>query len=890
MRKPRTRRSSVRNAADLHREWLTLVDSEGAFLAVPPLKRVYPQGIPAVTGSARDAMRDAKPLFDAAWDAWDKERDRPEVLDHYRSARDAWVNVILRKLLGWADHYRTASQLASLMTYCVTAPNGAVKAQPTGALAHQDRVGVLVLVVDPVDSLRDMGQDGWAASPIDRMEAMLRSSESTTSIGVVTDGRWWAIVSAPNGSMAASGIVDAQTWVEEAATRDAFVELLSIRRLLGGVESDRLPALFAESVLAAEEITEALGIQVRRAVELVVSAFSEAARDARERGEDDPLPANGDAIYQAVVTVMMRVVFLLFAEERGLMPRSQLFENGYGLAGVLDDLEIRARDEGEESMDGTHLVWHQLLATSHALYSGASFEDMRLPAYGGSLFDPDRFPFLTETTTRGTLAITVPDRVMLHVLRAVQVARPKRQDARRISFRDVDVEQIGYIYEGLLGYTCHRADRIIVGLPGQEGNEPEIPLDVLDDLADDCGDDASLAGAIIAWVKEHQPGAKSSTKSSLKKALAYGDTMEDADRALLSVTRDKEIRGQLRPWIGVIRRDLRGRPTVVLRDGLYVAETPSRKNAGAHYTPRSLAEEVVTYALEPLIYQPGPHQTGNREQWKLISSDSILDLRIADIACGSGAFLVAAARFLARALVEAWTAEGLATGTPREMETRAIREVVAQCLYGADINEMAVEMCKLSLWLVSLDRDLPFSFVDDKVLLGNSLLGVTDLKQIKALNIYPDVSNQGVLFSSDDVSDAAAGMVDLSNVIRRVRRRRQRLASVISDVDPGRTAAAKKRLLGEIETDLAQVRKLADGVIAAGLPFGGKPGRALNKAYEELEAAVSLAFSADGRADSTTLDGIHQPRFDPDCTDGLRAMGLPPLGTCRSRRDGARRL
>ena len=55
-----------------------------------------------------------------------------------------------------------------------------------------------------------------------------------------------------------------------------------------------------------------------------------------------------------------------------------------------------------------------------------------------------------------------------------------------------------------------------------------------------------------------------------------------------------------------------------------------------------------------------------------------------------------------------------------DLHLRAIREVVANCLYGADINDMAVEMCKLSLWLVSLDRDLPFSFVDDKIFLGNS--------------------------------------------------------------------------------------------------------------------------------------------------------------------------
>ncbi len=86
--------------------------------------------------------------------------------------------------------------------------------------------------------------------------------------------------------------------------------------------------------------------------------------------------------------------------------------------------------------------------SSQALYRGASFEDLRLPSYGGSLFDPDRYPFLTTRSERGTLIVTVSDRVMVEVLRSVQMAQLRGQPAQRISFRDIDVEQIGYIYEG----------------------------------------------------------------------------------------------------------------------------------------------------------------------------------------------------------------------------------------------------------------------------------------------------------------------------------------------------------------------------------------------------------------------------------------------------------
>ena len=859
-----------RGAAQQHRQWLELVDTEGPFLSVPVITELHPQGVPELSRERREALRAAKPAFDRAWDAWDADRESAAALVSYRRARDAWVGAVLTGVLGWGGSWTTVQDRPALEETHRVSSDGypPVTATPTGALVRGQEVGALVLVTDPVDSLREVGRDGWATSPIDRMAAMLRAPGSACSIGVVTDGRWWALVSAPRRGSTASGVVDCQTWVEEPATRDAFFELLGVRRLVGGTAQHRLPALFDRSVLAAEEITEALGAQVRRAVELVVTALSEAARDvAGEGGKDgDGLPADAHRVYEAVVTVMMRVVFLLFAEERGLLPAQSLYTGGYGLATVLDALEERARDEGEESMDGTSLTWHRLLATSRALHCGVNVEDMRIPAYGGSLFDPERFPFLTATDASGTLLLTVSDRVMLHVLRSLQIARLKGQEARRLSFRDIDVEQIGYIYEGLLGYTCTRAKETTLGLLGKEGEEPEVPLSVLNELAERHAEDTDLAKAFIAWLKEHQPGAKPPTCSALAKALAAGDTLPDADRALLAVTRDEALRADLRPWIGVIRRDLRGRPVVIQRGGLVVTETPSRRNAGAHYTPRILAEEVVKYALEPLVYSPGPHETDDRSQWQPVSSNRILDLHVADIACGSGAFLVAAARFLARELVEAWTREGaLQQGSrPADLERQALRQVVARCLYGVDINEMAVEMCKLSLWLVSLDKDKPFSFVDDKVFVGNSLLGLTDLRQLRVQHIDPAAAAERRLFELDRTG-AYARALDVDAVVNRVVRRRRELASEVDDTDPARSTTTKQRLQRENEEDLEVLTRVADAVVAAGLDpaVGAKPGKRLNGAYGDLAVALGRAFPADGAGDDSMLGAVLERGLTP---------------------------
>ncbi|MFI5752805.1 Eco57I restriction-modification methylase domain-containing protein [Streptomyces sp. NPDC051644] len=835
-------------AADLHRSWLELVDTDGPFLAVPALDRLWPQGIPQPDARALDAIKDAKPAFEKAWENWDEHPDDEAALDLYREARDTWGDLVLRQGLRWGTSYTVPAPAGSE----IHSPDYAVSVRATGALIHGDTTGALVLLTDPAESLRDPLTDGWSASPIDRMEELLRASG--VPIGVVTDGRWWAIVSARAQTMVASGIVDAQTWIDEPQTRNAFIELLQRRRLIGGKPQDRLTELFGESVTAAEKITEALGTQVRRAVELIVQALSEGALEARRRGEADPLPARRDEVYEGAVTVMMRVVFLLFAEERGLLPQSRLFAMGYGISDELDLLDAREKEEGEQSLDATFLTWHRLLATSQALYRGASFEDLRLPEYGGSLFDPSRFGFLTACDSQNTLAITVSDRVMLEVLRAVQIAQLPG-GARRISFRDIDVEQIGYIYEGLLGYSCEPTKEIVVGLTGSSGSEPEIPLATLEELSQDKRTEAALTDAILAWVKQNQPAAKPSSKSALTKALKAGETLDDIEIALRDVTDDPELRERLRPFIGIIRRDLRGRPLVVEPGGVLLVETPSRASAGAHYTPRSLAEEVVRYALEPLVYAPGPYQTANQDAWQPLDSDQILELRIVDIACGSGAFLVAAARYLADRLVEAWQRQGEARGrTPHDLLVHAIRTVVATCLYGADINGMAVEMCKLSLWLVSLDPKLPFSFVDDKVLHGNALLGLTDADQLRRLHIDPAAAgNQFSIFA-----------LDVDDILDQAARLRRQLASEVDDSDPQRSAATKRRQWRRYQDLTGQLSDVADGVIAAGLQWGGKPGKQLKAAYENLRIAVESAYPAgDGEADPAMLDGIKEGGLTP---------------------------
>lgn len=835
-------RKRTNKSSDVHSDWLAQVDVDGPFLAYPVLKDMWPNGMDRLgdTDNRLVTFKQAYAQWQRAFDRYVDQTKTPESKSTYDAIRRAWIDVVLDDIAEWAE-LRIDSDVM------VRSPGEQITVTASGALKGRDgSPAALLMICEPTSGLRYAGLDGWAANEIDRLAMLLRKAE--VEVGIVTDGQWWALVWAKEGEPTGSGMVNALTWAEEPLLRDAFFTLINQRRFRATDAEQRLTRLFERSELEAEEITEALGTQVRRSVELLIQAFSEARLEAAKADDPDPLTEKPDDIYQAAVTVMMRIVFLLFAEERDMLPTEQLYWDSYAIRDLLDDLRTQAAG-GEEHLDESFDAWHRLLAVSQALHEGVNYDEMRMPAYGGSLLDPERFPWLGATDTRG-LRLKVSDRVMLHVLQSVQtvVARGER---RRISFRDIDVEQIGYIYEGLLGYSCAEVtDDIILGLVGKDGAEPEIPLGIVNDLYDDHGGDSKrFAAALVAWVKENQPTASGKTPAALTKLVGEepdGEARAELVRLLTpAADGDAKLLDTLVSWGNLIRRDLRNIPLVFPVGGLIVVETPSRKNAGAHYTPRSLAEEVVLHALHPLVYEPGPIQTNDESQWRLKSAASILDLRIADIAAGSGAFLVAAARYLAARLVEAWVAEGLlksgrATDAD-ELRRSALREVIARCLYGADINPMAVEMCKLSLWLVSMDKSKPLSFVDDKVFCGNSLLGLTSLDQLRYLHIDPQpLKMQQQLLVDIDAKIATASQL------------RSELAIPVDEHDPMRSARAKARLLDQFHTATAELRLIGDGIVAAGLALGGKPGRQLNDAFKALSWQLHEAFSADRVAGDTS--------------------------------------
>jgi hypothetical protein len=331
----------------------------------------------------------------------------------------------------------------------------------------------------------------------------------------------------------------------------------------------------------------------------------------------------GEHIYEAALTLMMRLVFLFFAEERDLLPiTNPVYRENYAVSTLHDQLREAADRLGEEVLERRYDAFPRLLAGFRAVHGGIAHDLAALPAYGGDLFDPDRFPFLEGRAPgsdwRSTPAQPCPihNRTVLHLLGALQFLEMKvpggGRESRRLSFRALDIEQIGHVYEGLLDHTARRATEIVLGLDGKE--ELEVALT---ELSRRC-----VQADFVEWLADET-----------------GRSAKAVDKALAQTTVDDPQRWpeweQVAQFAGLVRRDDNGDPCVIPTGSLYVTAGTARRQTGTQYTPRTLTESVVEHALAPLVYT-GPAEGQPPEAWQLKPAGQILDLKICDFACRLG--------------------------------------------------------------------------------------------------------------------------------------------------------------------------------------------------------------------------------------------------------------
>jgi len=816
---------------DLHHDWLSLIEISGPFLAASVLKEAFPQGLEELDATKRKRLRQA-------YEEW---REALELEDaQFAELHVAWIDEVLSRGLeldedGKGEVLKRADWCAANLQ--ATLPEHGVTLSPNLAVVDEQRASKPLLLIQTyaqdIDLDATCKQDGWAATPADRMVQLCRSLGCR--LGLVTNGERWMLVDAPVGAVTTFASWYARIWSQEPITLQAFVHLLGIRRFFVD-ESEQLPALFDRSLKYQDEVTEALGEQVRRAVEVLIQTLDKADQDRnRELLHDVKEPE----LYEAALTVMMRLVFLLSAEERGLLLMGdERYEANYALS----TLRIQLRKESEEILERRWDAWSRLLAIFRAVFGGIEHENLRLPALGGSLFDPDRFPFLEGRTkgsnwrTDAAKPLPIDNRTVLLLLEAIQ-----QFQGRTLSYRALDVEQIGYVYEGLLERTVKRTDEVTLELDAtKSAKTPWVKLAELDS--------ARLDGAVrLAELLQERSGSSASrVRNDLAKAV--DDTL--ADRLLTVCQGDTKLRDRVKPYAHLLRTDPWGYPLVYPAGAFIVTTGSDRRETGTHYTPKSLTEAIVAETLTPVAYV-GPAEDTPRDQWALKSPAELLDLKICDPAMGSGAFLVQACRWLSDRLVEAWSqvealdktvsvdgevqdAEAAKEPLPRDSEARTViarRLIAERCLYGVDLNPLAVELAKLSIWLVTLAKGRPFGFLDHNLRCGDSLLGIHRLDQLTELSMTPGGKGQQRLFGKN-IEKAVHEAVEL----------RQRLREMpirdIHDVE------AMARLDADARKRLEVPERIADAFIGNVFVSGGN-NTVLENALTSLTIQAERAVDGD---------------------------------------------
>ena len=684
-----------------HLEWIGFVRPTGLVVSAPALDRA------GAILDRRD-VEGQRLLRECAEERCFPSREEPQPwLPDFRAFASS--------VLGWSfspigyagtDEAPIPAELEAVLSDsgAILCPDFAVRMEPLRSAADAPPWQLLVQVCEPggdFDRAARAG-DGLEASPHGRMERLLR--HTGVPAGLLFNGLALRLLSAPRGE--SSGWLDfrvadmVQTAGRPIST--AMRLLLQERRLLSLPRPQRLAALLEDSRKYQNEVSERLAQQVLHALYELLRGF-QAAHDLSGRELlRQPLDDGPDDVYRGLLTLVLRLVFLLYAEERDMLPQDATFLRAYSLAA----LHARLREDAAlhpDTMDQRHGAYAQLLVLFRMVHDGARSGAMALPPRHGALFDPDRYRYLEGRGAGGARQIherveppLVPDGTIYRVLEKLLVL-----DGERISYRALDVEHIGSVYETMMGFRLETATGRSAAIRAAKKHGAPATVDV----------EALLREAPASRARWIQDRTDRKLTDRVRQAVRDADTIEALHAALDPVI-DKDAT-----------------PDLVPAGAMVLQPSEERRRSGSHYTPRELTEPIVREALEPIFGRLRTEQGGTPHH------ERILDLKVCDPAMGSGAFLVEACRQLADALIEAWRGHGgaPALGADEDEVLAARRRVARQCLYGVDRNPVAVDLAKLSLWLATLACDRPLTFIDHALRYGDSLVGLTT-KQLEAFH------------------------------------------------------------------------------------------------------------------------------------------------------------
>jgi len=512
--------------------------------------------------------------------------------------------------------------------------------------------------------------------------------------GILTNGRYWRLYERETSKKIDIFYeIDLESLLENGKLENFRYFYLFFRK-------DAFPAFVEKVYQGSKDYAEAVGEELKENVyeslRLLAHGFLEFPNNSLSQNDLKEIHDNS-------LIFLYRLLFILYAEYNQLLPlgENQIYTDSYSLDAIKKEIADKL-DNKRPIATSTHGYWNRLKDLFEIINKG--MDELGVPPYNGGLFDPEKHPFLEK--------YNVGDCHIAHVIDLLS----RSKDKGFIDYSSLDIRHLGSIYEGLLEYKLRIAKEDLVPIK-QKGREIYV---------------------------------------SLKEAKKQGKKID--------------------------------KNKVVYTGEVYlVTDKGERKATGSYYTPRYIVKYIIESTLGPLIdnifkkaklaktikegtkplerifeelLKDKEEKQSLKRLWELTKSDKekkifllnlldgvqpkhgydliemIFDLKVLDPAMGSGHFLVEATDFLAKALIKALGASPKEVGDDEMRWAR--REVVERCIFGVDLNPLAVELAKLALWLYTVAKGRPLSFLDHHLRCGNSLIGA----KINELATLPDLKKK----------------------------------------------------------------------------------------------------------------------------------------------------
>jgi hypothetical protein len=632
---------------------------------------------------ARSLVNEVAAAFAHAQEYWRTFQSRLQRLPEQDTAtsltREAWVGLLLG-LLDYTLSRNTSSYAVDGQTFAIS----------HRADEHEDAPPIHV--VGYRQELDKRGRE--RLSPHALMQEFLNRSEHLW--GIVTNGRRLRL-------LRDSTYVRKQAYLEfdleQIFEERRFEEFLLLYRLL---HRSRLPRTSADahqclleqyyqySLQQGGRVRNRLRDGVEQCLKLLGNGFLQAS--------GSKINLSAEQMYHQLLHLVYRFLFLLVSEERGLMGSYPVYLQHYSISRLRRLVDNRAAyTEHDDLWQSLRVLWHVLRDENLAAM-------LNLSPLNGDLFAHTDLEDATITNRDLLEAFT-------HL---VYYPESPSSPPRRVNYAALDTEELGSVYESLLelqpvyrGEGYRRTFDLTTGSERKSTGSYYTPPELVEQL---------IRSALEPVLRERLSDAKRSASELQRVAsgewrVVYREILErygeTHGHSILSRL------GSLAERYGAGRADLPAHPELPAR-GTLRTDQPNAPSGNVG-SPASLWSSLPPATRHSLLAAA-------------LAEDAILSLRVLDPACGSGHFLLAAARRLGKELARIRTGE---EEPPPPQVREAIRDVVAHCIYGVDKNPLAVELCKVALWLESHTEGKPLTFLDHRIRCGDSLVGVLRLNVLQ---------------------------------------------------------------------------------------------------------------------------------------------------------------